>query len=86
MARLFGTDGVRGLANRDVTPELAMSLAQATAHVLGAGRAIAACRRASLLRDGAAQGERELRGEDDARRAADAVRAEEPADGRRPAR
>ena len=37
MARLFGTDGVRGLANRDVTPELAMSLAQATAHVLGAG-------------------------------------------------
>lgn len=35
MPRLFGTDGVRGLANRDVTPELAMSLAQAAAHVLG---------------------------------------------------
>ena len=35
MARLFGTDGVRGLANREVTPELAMSLAQAAAHVLG---------------------------------------------------
>lgn len=36
MPRLFGTDGVRGLANREVTPELAMSLAQAAAHVLGA--------------------------------------------------
>ncbi len=35
MARLFGTDGVRGLANREVTPQLAMSLAQAAAHVLG---------------------------------------------------
>ena len=37
MPRLFGTDGVRGLANREVTPHLAMSLAQATAHVLGDG-------------------------------------------------
>ncbi|HEY8318704.1 MAG TPA: phosphoglucosamine mutase [Amnibacterium sp.] len=37
MARLFGTDGVRGLANREVTPELALSLAQAAAHVLGDG-------------------------------------------------
>ena len=37
MPRLFGTDGVRGLANREVTPELAMSLAQAAAHVLGDG-------------------------------------------------
>lgn len=35
MARLFGTDGVRGLANRDLTAELALSLAQATAIVLG---------------------------------------------------
>ncbi|MCU1473615.1 MAG: hypothetical protein JWQ92_1683, partial [Amnibacterium sp.] len=24
MVRLFGTDGVRGLANREVTPELAL--------------------------------------------------------------
>lgn len=36
MARLFGTDGVRGLANRDITVESALSLAQAAAIVLGA--------------------------------------------------
>ncbi len=35
MGRLFGTDGVRGLANRDVTAELALDLAVAAAHVLG---------------------------------------------------
>ena len=35
MARLFGTDGVRGLANVDITAELALSLAVAAAHVLG---------------------------------------------------
>ncbi|WP_062463087.1 phosphoglucosamine mutase [Demequina soli] len=35
MARLFGTDGVRGLANRDLTAELAVDLAVAAAHVLG---------------------------------------------------
>ena len=35
MPRLFGTDGVRGLANRDVTPELALGLASAAARVLG---------------------------------------------------
>jgi len=34
MARLFGTDGVRGLANRDLTAELAVDLAVAAAHVL----------------------------------------------------
>lgn len=34
MARLFGTDGVRGLANADLTPELAMSVAAAAARVL----------------------------------------------------
>src|ERR671911_2124050 len=34
MARLFGTDGVRGLANADLTPELAMSVAVGAAHVL----------------------------------------------------
>ena len=38
MARLFGTDGVRGLANQDITVELALSLAQAAAVVLGKGR------------------------------------------------
>ncbi|MBM7770287.1 phosphoglucosamine mutase [Actinokineospora baliensis] len=36
MARLFGTDGVRGLANADLTPELAMSVAAAAARVLAA--------------------------------------------------
>jgi len=35
MARLFGTDGVRGVANRDITAELAVDLAIAAAHVLG---------------------------------------------------
>ena len=35
MARLFGTDGVRGVANRDLTVSLSLSLAQAAAAVLG---------------------------------------------------
>jgi phosphoglucosamine mutase len=35
MARLFGTDGVRGKANDLLTPELSMGLAQAGAQVLG---------------------------------------------------
>ena len=34
MARLFGTDGVRGVANRELTPLLAMQLGQAGAYVL----------------------------------------------------
>ncbi|MDQ3599898.1 MAG: phosphoglucosamine mutase, partial [Actinomycetota bacterium] len=34
MARLFGTDGVRGLANADLSPELALSVAGAAARVL----------------------------------------------------
>src|SRR5690625_1315227 len=34
MARLFGTDGVRGLANRDITAELALRLGTAAASVL----------------------------------------------------
>ncbi|PXA68622.1 phosphoglucosamine mutase [Cryobacterium arcticum] len=38
MARLFGTDGVRGLANRDLTAGLALGLAQASAVVLTQGR------------------------------------------------
>ncbi|OLT41308.1 phosphoglucosamine mutase [Saccharomonospora sp. CUA-673] len=36
MARLFGTDGVRGLANSDLTPELALSVAASAARVLAA--------------------------------------------------
>ena len=38
MPRLFGTDGVRGLANQDITVELALGLAQSAAVVLGQGR------------------------------------------------
>ena len=34
MGRLFGTDGVRGRANADLTPELALSVANAAARVL----------------------------------------------------
>lgn len=34
MARLFGTDGVRGVANEELTPTLAMQLGQAGAFVL----------------------------------------------------
>src|SRR5882762_9354010 len=33
MAHHFGTDGVRGLANTELTPELAMSVAAAAARV-----------------------------------------------------
>ncbi|OMB87471.1 phosphoglucosamine mutase [Mycolicibacterium conceptionense] len=35
MARLFGTDGVRGVANRDLTAELAVALGSAAARRLG---------------------------------------------------
>src|SRR5215475_14526401 len=34
MGRLFGTDGVRGRANANLTPELALSLAVSAAHTL----------------------------------------------------
>ena len=34
MGRLFGTDGVRGIANTDLTCELAMNIGRAAAHVL----------------------------------------------------
>ncbi|MBA3654169.1 MAG: phosphoglucosamine mutase [Actinobacteria bacterium] len=36
MSITFGTDGVRGVANVDLTPEVVMALGRATAHVLGA--------------------------------------------------
>ncbi len=38
MTRLFGTDGVRGLANKKLTPILALKLGQAAAEVLTANR------------------------------------------------
>ncbi|MBD8506423.1 phosphoglucosamine mutase [Hoyosella sp. G463] len=37
MSRLFGTDGVRGLANADLTVELAVSVASAAAGILARG-------------------------------------------------
>ena len=35
MSRLFGTDGIRGVANEDLTPELALRLGRAAGHILG---------------------------------------------------
>lgn len=35
MSRLFGTDGVRGVANAELTPELAFRLGEAAGHFLG---------------------------------------------------
>lgn len=37
MARLFGTDGVRGLANRELTADLTLALGQSAAYVLTRG-------------------------------------------------
>ena len=34
MGRLFGTDGVRGIANKDLTNELALSIGKAATKVL----------------------------------------------------
>jgi phosphoglucosamine mutase len=36
LSRLFGTDGVRGIANKELTGELAYKLGQAGAYVLTA--------------------------------------------------
>lgn len=58
MGRLFGTDGVRGLANCDLTAELALDLAVAAAHVLGETGAFDGHRaRAIVGRDPRASGE-----------------------------
>ncbi len=38
MARLFGTDGIRGIANVDLKPTLAYALGRATAHLLARGQ------------------------------------------------
>ena len=65
MRQLFGTDGVRGLANGDLTPELALAVAGAAARVLVAhlgdtsGTATAGAQRplAVVGRDGRASGE-----------------------------
>lgn len=55
--RLFGTDGVRGVANRDLTPELALDLAVSAAHVLGEAGAFTGRPRAVVGRDPRASGE-----------------------------
>jgi phosphoglucosamine mutase len=58
MGRLFGTDGVRGLANVDLTAELALELSVAAAHVLGEAGAFEGHRpRAVVGRDPRASGE-----------------------------
>ncbi|MFC8304674.1 phosphoglucosamine mutase [Specibacter sp. NPDC057265] len=58
MAKLFGTDGVRGLANGLLTAELALSLAQAAAVVLGHEQMSEGKRpRAVIARDPRASGE-----------------------------
>ncbi|HET6737228.1 phosphoglucosamine mutase [Mycobacterium sp.] len=43
MGRLFGTDGVRGVANRDLTAELALALGSAAARRLGVSGASRRC-------------------------------------------
>ena len=40
MALRFGTDGVRGVANAELTPELALALGRAAARVLGGDRVV----------------------------------------------
>lgn len=58
MGRLFGTDGVRGLANKDITAELALDLSVAVAHELG-GQSVFGGQRATAVvgRDPRASGE-----------------------------
>lgn len=51
MSKLFGTDGVRGLANEKITVELATQLAQAAAVVLGHDTASGARPKAVVARD-----------------------------------
>src|SRR5215218_4662133 len=56
MARLFGTDGVRGVANQDLTAELALGLGSAAARRLG--NTLLARRRVAVVgRDPRASGE-----------------------------
>ncbi len=58
MGRLFGTDGVRGKANIDITAELALDLSVAAAHVLGERGTFAGHRPFAVVgTDGRASGE-----------------------------
>lgn len=58
MARLFGTDGVRGLANRDITAQLALQIGEAAARgIAGEPRADGKKRVAIIGRDTRVSGE-----------------------------
>ncbi|HMQ65812.1 MAG TPA: phosphoglucosamine mutase [Arachnia sp.] len=58
MTRLFGTDGVRGVANTDLTAELALDLSVAAAHILGEAGAFGGRRPLAVVgRDPRASGE-----------------------------
>ncbi|HEY1916604.1 MAG TPA: phosphoglucosamine mutase [Streptosporangiaceae bacterium] len=57
MGRLFGTDGVRGVAGRDLTGQLAMDLAAAAARVLGQAGSQGGRRLALVGRDPRVSGE-----------------------------
>jgi len=58
MGQLFGTDGVRGVAGRDLDARLATNLAAAAAHVLGGSRASDSARPVAVVgRDPRASGE-----------------------------
>lgn len=58
MGRLFGTDGVRGVANADLTAELALGLSVAAAHVLAEAGTFAGHRAVAVVgRDPRASGE-----------------------------
>ncbi|EST31356.1 phosphoglucosamine mutase [Streptomyces roseochromogenus] len=58
MGRLFGTDGVRGIANADLTAEMALGLSVAAAHVLAEAGTFAGHRpKAVVGRDPRASGE-----------------------------
>ncbi len=58
MGRIFGTDGVRGVANLDLTAQLALELSSAAAHVLGDVGAFAGHRPIAVVgRDPRASGE-----------------------------
>src|ERR1700743_1033574 len=58
VGRLFGTDGVRGLANADLTAELALGVSGAPAHVGGDAGAFEGHRPVAVVgRDPRASGE-----------------------------
>lgn len=58
MARLFGTDGVRGTANVELTAELALDLSVAAAHILGEAGALRSTKPFAVVgRDPRASGE-----------------------------